>query len=451
MISTAKRVIRFDPSKAVAFAAACMLAVGAGAFAQAPNKDREALKKSLKEKASALHREVLDGGNTQSLVSVEQGEQGIGSAPIPQDQAPAAPAPVGQGPRLVFDKNLLDFGVTMGDQPLVGKFPFRNLGTEKLIINAINTGCGCTAAKLAKMEFEPGEGDNIEITYNVKGSGKQQRAITIVSNDAQQPNMQVTIAAQVVPLVEVRPQTLQFGQVNIGERRTVQVVVVSRDPNVKVTSVESAGPEVIAELAPAGTKPEVMIEPELPGVAVINVTLKEDAPVGRVLRNLTIKALASKQEGLSQEEQTLTVNAFAAVKGEISVNPALLRVPPVVAGSDFSREAIVTRKDSKPFNILKAEISDSILAGLNVNVEPYAEGDLKGYKVRLSGNAGPTANNFRGIIKLTTDVPREENIDIQFSGIIRVPPPAAAGAPVAPAGATPAAPAPTGTAPPSKP
>ena len=48
----------------------------------------------------------------------------------------------------------------------------------------------------------------------------------------------------------------------------------------------------------AGTKPEVMVEPELPGIAVINVTLKESAPVGRVLRMLTIKAMAAKARAL---------------------------------------------------------------------------------------------------------------------------------------------------------
>jgi hypothetical protein len=189
-----------------------------------------------------------------------------------------------------------------------------------------------------------------------------------------------------------------------------------------------------------------MVEPELPGVKVINVTLNDSAPVGRVLKLLTIKTLAAKEKGGPQEAQELKVNTFAAVKGELTVNPQLIRVPPVVAGSDIAREAIVTRKDNKPFNIVKAEVMDATLAGLSVTMEPYQEGDIKGFKVKLAGKAGPSANNFRGRIALTTDVPKEENLDIQFSGIVRVPPPTG----INPEGAPPMN-NPTGTTPPPAP
>lgn len=443
---------------ACAFAAAFSLACGVAspAFAQkGGNKDKDKLREQLREKADALHKEVVQGGDKANPQGGEVGQDAPGGAPAaqPDGQAPApAPAPqqpIGEGARLVFETNSHDFGVVMGDQPLVCKFSFKNMGTSKLVINAINTGCGCTVAKLAKQEFEPGEGETVEITYNPKGSGKQQRSIQVASNDAQQPNMQLLISAQVVPLVEARPNTVQFGQVSIGESKTVQLVVVSRDKDLKIAGVESNGPEIKAEIAPAGTKPEVMVEPELPGIAVINVTLAENAPVGRVLKLVTVKAMAAKEPGAQPEAQELKVNCFAAVKGELTVNPQLIRVPPVIAGGDITREAIVTRKDNKPFTISKAEILDATLPGLTVSTEPYSEGEIKGYKVKLAGKAGPAANNFRGRIVLTTDVAREETVDIQFSGIVRVPPPnnapegAAAGGPAPAPPAAPQAPAPT--------
>lgn len=398
------------------------------------SKDKDAVKQFLRQKLDTLHKEVLVHGDKAEVLGLHaEGEQAEQDAAQAQEGANPPVQAIGVGPRLVFEVSAYDFGKVVGDAPLVCKFPFKNMGSEKLIINAINTGCGCTAAKLAKMEFAPGEGDSIEITYNPKGSGKQQRSIHVSSNDSQQPNMQITISAQVVPLIEARPQTVQFGQVSVGETRTVQLVIVSRDPQMKITSVQSNGPEVVAELAP-DARPEVLVEPELPGVAVINVTLRDNAPVGRVLRLITVNALAAREEGQPQTPQELKVNAFGAVKGELTVNPQLIRFAPVVAGAELSRDAIVTRKDNKPFNILKAEIADSTLPGLTVTTMPYEEGGVRGYKIVLSGNAGPTANNFRGRVVLTTDVPREETHEIQFSGIVRVPPPPTAGAaPDAPA------------------
>jgi hypothetical protein len=451
---------RFSIIGLAAFAATVALGVGSLALAQSSKdgaKDKDKLREMLRNKADALHKEVLDG-NTAKPVSPEQEDQAAAAQAASQPPAPAE-QPIGEGPRLVFENNTHDFGIVMGEQSLVCKFTFKNRGSQKLVINAINTGCGCTVAKLAKQEFEPNEGDTVEITYNPKGAGKQQRTIQVSSNDAQQPNMQLTISAQVVPLIEARPNTVQFGQVSIGEARTVQLVVVSRDPELKITGIESNGPEIVAEVAPAGTKPEVMVEPELPGIAVINVTLKDSAPVGRVLRMLTIKAMAAKDKGGTQEVQEIKVNSFAAVKGELTINPQLLRVPPVAANGDISRDAIITRKDNKPFNVSKAEILDSTLPGLSVAAEPYKEGELTGFKIRLSGKAGPSANNFRGRIVLSTDVPREETVEVQFSGIVRVPPPTGeqpSGNPPVnnPTGTTPPpvpAPAPSAPAPASKP
>lgn len=432
---------------AAAAVAAAVLSLGAAtALAQYEGvKDRDKLREDLRSKMNALHKEVIEKGTDAPVIDVEK----LATADMKNGAAEPQKA-IGEGPRLVFERSGHDFGVITGEDSLICKFPFKNMGTERLVINAINTGCGCTVAKLAKQEFEPGEGDVIEITYNPKGSGKQSRSISVTSNDAHQPNMQLVVSAQVIPLCEARPNTVQFGQVSIGDARTVQCVIVSRDPELKVISVECNGPEIAAELAPAGTRPEVMVEPELPGVAVINVTLKDSAPVGRVLRMVTVKALAAKEPGGTQEPQEIKVNAFAAVKGELSVNPQLIRVPPVVAGGDIERDAIVTRKDNRPFKITKAEIHDANITTLTVTTEPYKEGEVIGYKVKLVGKAGPVANNFRGRIVLTTDVPREEEIEIQFSGIVRVPPPTTTTPTTDPTGTTPPQ-APVHSAPPKNP
>ena len=354
-----------------------------------------------------------------------------GQMPAPASAPGAAAAPAqqfapGEGPQLIFENPAHDFGTVFDTTPLVTKFKFTNKGKAKLTINAINTGCGCTAAKLPKNDYEPGESGEIEITYSPKGSGKQQRAMNVTSNDPAQPNYQLSIAANVVPLFEARPTNIQFGQVSIGETRSVQLVVVSRDKNMKITSVESNGPEVEAIVVPDG-KPQVLVEQELPGVAVIDVKLKDNAPVGRIMRQLTIKAMVTKAESEPATEQELKVFVFGQVQGELNLNPQQIRVAPTAPETDFEREVIITRRGNTDFKLLSAEVVNSTVPGITATTEPYQMGDIKGYKVKLKGKTGPTPGNFRGSVKLTTDVAREETVDVQFSGIVRAA--AAVGAP----------------------
>ena len=404
-----------------------------------------------------------DGQANPAAPNAPAGAAAVGAAVLAADQAAPAPAPAapaqapgavpavptplvnqtfapGQEPVLTFLKASHDFGEQLDGVPLVVKFPFKNTGKSKLVINAINTGCGCTAAKLAKQEFEPGEGDEIEITYNPKTSGKQQRAIAINSNDPNSPATQLMISANVIPFLEARPNAVQFGQISIGEPREIQLVVVSRDPNMKVTGVSSNGPEVVAEVVPGG-KPNVMVEQDLPGVAVINVKLLDSAPVGRLTRQLSIKVLATKVPGEEPKEEELKVFAFGQIQGELTLNPQQIRVPPVAPGTPFEREVIVTRRGNKEFKILSAEVVNSTLPGVQVTTEAYQQGEVIGHKIKLSGTTGPAAGNYRGSLMVTTDVAREEKTEIQFSGIIRAVTPAAAPGGMQPAPAPAAAPA----------
>lgn len=467
-------------------------------YTQPKKKDPNHLRKVLKDRSSQIKQEarevsrdtIREGetpasaqdpqGVQQPAAHADEGVQPVAAAePAAQPMAQAAPQPAGQpaapapapgapaaapaipvqaaplpasAARLVFENPMHDFGVVQDATPLVTKFKFTNKGTEKLVINAINTGCGCTAAKMPKQEFEPGESGEIEITYNPKGAGKQQRAVNITSNDGQNPNLQLTIAAQVIPLIEARPQNIQFGQVSIGEARTVQLVVVSRDKNMKITDVSTNGPDVEAKLVPEG-KPQVLVEAELPGVAVIDVTLKDNAAVGRVMRQVTVKAQVAKSDGESQTEQELKVFTFGQVQGELTLNPQQIRVAPTAPGVAFEREVIVTRRGNAPFNIVSAEVVNSTLPGVQASIEPWSSGELKGYKVKMSGTTAAAPGNFRGSIMLTTDVEREKSVEVQFSGIIRSTPnnaAAAAPAPGAnPGNAIPLNPTPTSTTPPA--
>ncbi len=412
----------------------------------ASKEEIEAARKYVRENKQRIHKELLQQGTKAVPVDLEGNpmvptdpNQPQPVAQSPQaEQAPPAPVPtvpgealspnvappqppknvpLSQDAKIVFESTQHDFGVVPDQKSLVCNFSFKNTGTERLVITAVNTGCGCTAAKLPKYEFAPGEGSAIEITYNPKGSGKQSRQIQVMTNDAAQPQLQLLISAQVLPDVEGRPQVVQFGEVKLGEPRTLPLTIVSRDPNVQIKSVESNGPEVVATVTDKA--PMELIEPELPGRKVIEVSLKEDAAVGRVLRQLTVHTMVTKDPAKGPEPQEIKVNVFASVKGELEVQPAFLRVAPMMPEDKFEREVVVWRQGGQPFQITKAEIVNCQLPGVKVETSPFDQGDAKGYRVKVSGQAAANPGTFGGVVVLTTDLPREPKVEVRLSGVVR--------------------------------
>ncbi|RAJ95568.1 uncharacterized protein DUF1573 [Larkinella arboricola] len=87
-------------------------------------------------------------------------------------------------PKMVFaDKGVYDFGeITEGDT-VVRNFKFKNEGEFPLIINNINTSCGCTTPEWPKQPIEPGKEASIKVMFNSQGKlGVQNKTVTVYAN-----------------------------------------------------------------------------------------------------------------------------------------------------------------------------------------------------------------------------------------------------------------------------
>lgn len=332
---------------------------------------------------------------------------------LPADGTGVAEA--GGSAKIWFENPNHDFGVVKDKEELKVVFKFRNAGGSPLIIEKINTGCGCTVAALDKNEYAPGESGEINITYNPKGHGKSSRNIQVMTNDPEQRSFSLTIGAEVVPVVVASPTALQFGQVSIGNERAMTLQVFSRDPGMKITSVESNGPEFDVKVVENPVR-EGFIDPNLPGFGAVQVTLKGDASVGRLLRVITVRTSAKESPESETQNQETQVNVFASIKGELTVQPPFLRFPPLKTNEDFERELLVTRAGGKPFKVTEVKVVNSNLP-VEAIAEPVEHGS--GYRIVVKGRAGATASNFRGTLQILTDLDKEPVTEIQFSGLIR--------------------------------
>jgi uncharacterized cupredoxin-like copper-binding protein len=101
-------------------------------------------------------------------------------------------------PIMYFKDTQHDFGkVTEGDV-VDYTFNFVNKGNATLKISDVKTSCGCTAALVSSEKLEPGKEGTLKVTLDTKHRvGKMSRRVTIYSNDPTNPDMVLTIFADV--------------------------------------------------------------------------------------------------------------------------------------------------------------------------------------------------------------------------------------------------------------
>jgi len=85
--------------------------------------------------------------------------------------------------KFAFTKEIHKFGEISEGEILVCEFYFRNVGNANLIINSIESSCGCTAVRWKKEPIKIGEESKITVEFDSKGRyGKQYKVLTIFAN-----------------------------------------------------------------------------------------------------------------------------------------------------------------------------------------------------------------------------------------------------------------------------
>lgn len=65
-----------------------------------------------------------------------------------------------------FEETVVNIGeMTEDDNPVETNFYFKNISAQPVVITRLHTDCGCTAAKIDKLNVQPGEKACISVTY----------------------------------------------------------------------------------------------------------------------------------------------------------------------------------------------------------------------------------------------------------------------------------------------
>ncbi len=107
----------------------------------------------------------------------------------------------GSSSKILFEEEYHDFGkVPQGPQLEYG-FKFTNKGKTPLVIERVQTSCGCTGATTGgKNEYSKGESGEIKVSFNTQGrTGRQEKQIIVFTNDPDAPQKNLRISCEIDP------------------------------------------------------------------------------------------------------------------------------------------------------------------------------------------------------------------------------------------------------------
>ena len=88
---------------------------------------------------------------------------------------------------IAFTQTEYDFGTLEIKQPAVYNFEFSNPGKTPLVIQNVETSCGCTVPEWTKEPVKPGKTGTITIKYDAEYPGVFSKSITVYYNGKNSP------------------------------------------------------------------------------------------------------------------------------------------------------------------------------------------------------------------------------------------------------------------------
>ncbi len=315
--------------------------------------------------------------------------------------APAGPganaAPPGPQPKVQVEDPLYDFGPVLEGTMVKRTFRIKNVGEGRLLIRSVQTSCGCTAAEPTKTDLAPGEETEITARFDTRfQKGHQVRTIMAYTNDPGAPRVTMTMQGIVKQQAAATPAQVAFGKVGQGTEITREVVI---------GDLTGRGGFSVGPITNSNSAIKVVKAPRPDGKpgAVLKVSLLKTMPVGPF--DDTIKVVTNRVP--------LQISVFGAVTGDLSVNPPQVSFGIIARGQGAMRIIRLVNQGAQPVRVVGVT-SDNL--AVSASAEPVSAG--KEYKVTVELHRGTPDGQVRGRLRIKTDDPKQETLNVPFYGIV---------------------------------
>ena len=122
-----------------------------------------------------------------------------------------------------FDLGAIDRGLVVEK-----KLALKNVGTDTLVLGAVEVSCGCTGTVMSDSRIAPGKSGSLLITFNSKNfAGPIHKSVTVNSNSAGEPRTLIEFTGKVVEEVSVNPTYVLFRDAEVGKLMSTTVTVTN--------------------------------------------------------------------------------------------------------------------------------------------------------------------------------------------------------------------------------
>lgn len=202
------------------------------------------------------------------------------------ETATPAPAP----PKATLRETVFDAGVVEQGTEITHAFRLYNEGDQDLYVREVRSSCGCMVASPPPSTVAPGDGADIEITFNTTAYfGPVRRTASILTNDPEQPVRTVQIRANIEYEAAVEPPELYAGIVTRGQSVTAFPRVLLGD-GIEITGLETKSKVVAVawrDDPPSGSTPR------------FTLSIRADAPTGEFRETVVVRTSSERRPAIA--------------------------------------------------------------------------------------------------------------------------------------------------------
>lgn len=168
----------------------------------------------------------------------------LAAQPVTDTKTPTA---TGTAPKLQVSTREWDFGEKWAGEPAETTLTLKNVGDAPLRIEKLKTSCGCTAARMENTVLQPGQIEEVKISYNTcTRKEKVSQTIRVHSNDPDNPVTTIAVKGRVKALVKITPsQSLQLGSLGPEDTVTKSVEIQCLYPEPLELKLEDSQPKYL--------------------------------------------------------------------------------------------------------------------------------------------------------------------------------------------------------------
>ncbi len=301
-------------------------------------------------------------------------------------------------PEIVFDHRAVDFGVVSRSSTFKHTFPFKNTGKKPLKILGLDTMCMCVTAFATKLEVPPGGSGEIVARfepYKYPGT-RPWKTVSVTTNDPVRPIVGLSIAATIVDVITLEPETLIFPNVQAGQGAVAEAKLYQGgSEKLLINKIETSSPKISVTSAP--------LEGDEVGY-LLKVTVSPDMPPGKFEELVTIFTNYEDYLALQTEKTADVYKDYSRMKlavkgsvgGPIYASPQKVNFGTCVPGKPVQRKITVSSASST-FDIQSLSVKNP---GFHASSTPLEKG--KKYEVTIEFVPAPPEKQIEDELVITT-------------------------------------------------